>query len=161
MSKKAKPTEIAFEEAPEVKRRAFRTMYNNKEYPKTYEKVSPISETVPDQAMTVTQIVQRFNNGYSVPGGKTPVWMHPDEEEDDLSSLDLSTLDFAERQEIVAMYQQELSDIRARQKAAEQRAKDAAREAMTPKVTVGEKADQSDTSERTQAPQSKKGSKDA
>ena len=48
------------------------------------------SATVPDQAMSVREILVRFANGLGFDSGKVPVWNSPDEIPDNFQHLDLA-----------------------------------------------------------------------
>lgn len=135
-----------------VVRRAFRTLWNSKEFPKRYERPTKPSETVPDMSMSVSQILDRHQKGYPIPAGRVPVWMHPDAEEDDLSSIDMRSLDLAERQEIRESLAKELADLEAKRKAAEKRAAERAIEAKAAKLAKQQEADQGPSAQRTSAP---------
>lgn len=54
--------------------------------------------TVPDQAMTIPEILARYARGLSLENGKIPIYENDDI--DDYSFIDLRKLDFTERQEL-------------------------------------------------------------
>lgn len=64
------------------------------------------SLTIPDQSMSVQDILDRFTRGLPIGGQRVPVY----DELDDLP--DIRTLDLAERQELSERYTQELADFR-------------------------------------------------
>lgn len=64
------------------------------------------SMTVPDQTMSMREILDRFARGLPLGGMKTPIF----DEDDDMP--DMRTLDLAERQELSEMYAEELDGIR-------------------------------------------------
>lgn len=68
------------------------------------------SETVPDQAMSIKEIMTRYAKGLPLGGAKTPTW----DEEDDLP--DLRTLDLEERAELKLLYEAELAEIAQKRK---------------------------------------------
>lgn len=73
------------------------------------------SETVPDQAMSVREILQRYARGLPLTeAGRVPIWAESPED-DDLP--DIKTLDLAERQEIKEAAEAELLTIKKRQNA--------------------------------------------
>lgn len=76
-------------------------------FPPYYEVNEGVSLTVPDQTLTVSQILERYTRGLPL-GGKVPIY----DEEDTLP--DVRTLDLAERQELREQYEEELSLIRRR-----------------------------------------------
>lgn len=67
------------------------------------------SKTVPDQTMSLRQILDRYSRGLPISGGvvKTPIW---DGEDNDLP--DPRTLDLAERQELKESIKQELESLK-------------------------------------------------
>lgn len=69
------------------------------------EKNSGISLTVPDQALSVRQILERYARGLPLGGQRTPVF----DEDDDLP--DVRTLDLSERQEMRERYVEELGEL--------------------------------------------------
>lgn len=81
---------------------------NAHEFAKQYEQPYGIDMTIPDQTLTIRQIVDRFAKGLPVEGAKTPIW----DEDNDLP--DFRTLDLAERQEMAHLYKNELEDIQQR-----------------------------------------------
>lgn len=84
---------------------------NANEFEKTYEKGGGISMTVPDQSMSLKEILDRFARGLPVTGARVPMY----DEEDDMP--DIRTLDLAERQEYAEHFKRELTDIHQRQNA--------------------------------------------
>jgi len=55
-----------------------------------YEKTSGNSETIPDQSLTVRQILDRFTRGLGVPGGKVPYYYGEDVEHPNFDRMDIS-----------------------------------------------------------------------
>ena len=97
-----------------------RTHYNSRFYPKHGEINLEPSMTIPDEAMTIAEIVRRYASGLPLTGGKVPMY----EEEGDMP--DLSKLDLAERQIIIEEAQEEIKAIsdrvnKRKQEAAEYR----------------------------------------
>ena len=82
-----------------------KTSMNAKTFEKNYEKNYGPSLTIPDQTMSIRQILERHSRGLPISGWKEPIW---DGEENDLP--DIRTLDLAERQELAYLYQQELNN---------------------------------------------------
>jgi len=74
-----------------------RTHYTSRYFPKNYEVNNQPSMTIPDEAMTVMEIMQRYASGLPLHGGKIGYY----EGEDGMSSDDLKKLDLAERQQII------------------------------------------------------------
>jgi len=70
------------------------------------------SETVPDQTMTMREILIRYAKGLPIDGEKTPLW-----EEGEGYAKDPETLDLAEREELATQAREELQQINERIKA--------------------------------------------
>lgn len=73
------------------------------------EKNTQPSETVPDQAMSIREILDRYAKGLPLSGARVPVF----DEEDDMP--DVRGLDLAERQEVVERYLEELKILKQRE----------------------------------------------
>lgn len=86
-----------------------KTQYNKDQFSRDGEKNNKPSVTIPDQSMTVKEIMSRFARGLSVTGNKVPVYNGEDDDMPDLSRLDL-----VERQEVLEQVEQEVKDIKAR-----------------------------------------------
>lgn len=82
------------------------TFMNYMEEPYLGELNGMPSETVPDQAMTVREIMERFSRGLPLGGMRIPEY----DEDDDMP--DIRRLDLAERQELRERYEFELKTIR-------------------------------------------------
>lgn len=85
-------------------------MLNASTFPKKYEASKMPSETVPDQTMSIREILTRYARGLPLAGERVPVYS--DDPENDLP--DLQHLDLAERQEILEERKEELEDIKRR-----------------------------------------------
>jgi hypothetical protein len=79
---------------------------NANSFAKNYEKNYGPSLTIPDQTMSIREIVDRYAKGLPIDGARTPIW----DEENDLPNW--RTLDLAERQELAQQYEQELQHIK-------------------------------------------------
>lgn len=86
----------------------FKTNYNANEFRKSYEVNNAPSETVPDQTMTIAQIVERYARGLSYQDYKTPIF---DGEDDILEGVDFKSLDLSEKHDFVDSRRQELRDL--------------------------------------------------
>lgn len=93
-----------------------KTMLNAHEFPKKYEQNTKPSMTVPDQALSVREILSRFARGIPVEQ-HTPIYEDVESPDDFLP--DPRTLDLAERQQYAEMVQEELNHIRSQQQPAE------------------------------------------
>jgi hypothetical protein len=87
-----------------------RNPFNAKEY-KDNEVFTEPSQTVPDQALTIREILKRYASGQPLGGGKEPLY-----EGEDGDGIDPRTLDLAERQELEIAARQELAEIEKRLK---------------------------------------------
>lgn len=92
----------------------FKTPWNNLNHGEGYEVNNMPSETVPDQSMSISEIMSRFAKGLPVGGAK--VAFFEDEEDDLLEGRNPATLDLAEIQEIKDDFQQELQEIKEKYK---------------------------------------------
>jgi len=81
-------------------------------YPKNYEINNDPSETIPDQAMTLSEILRRFASGLPLGGPKVELY---DGGEDDIyDGINPATLDMSERHDMVQNAIQELEEINER-----------------------------------------------
>lgn len=87
-----------------------RNHFNSRYFFKNMEVNSQPSLTVPDQAMTVQELLARFASGLPLSMGKVPQY---DGEEE---MTDLDKLDLAERQEILLAAKKEIVEINERVK---------------------------------------------
>lgn len=69
------------------------------------------SLTIPDQSMSVRELLQRYANGLPLGGSKEPIY-----EGEDGDGIDPRRLDLAERQEMEIAARQELAEIEERLK---------------------------------------------
>lgn len=75
------------------------------------EKDFQASQTIPDQALSVREILQRYANGLPLGGSNEPIY-----EGEDGDGIDPRRLDLAERQELEISARQELAEIEERLK---------------------------------------------
>lgn len=87
-----------------------RTPFNAKEYNDNEVFTEP-SQTVPDQALTIREILKRYASGQPLGGGREPIY-----EGEEGDGIDPRTLDLAERQELEIAARQELAEIEKRLK---------------------------------------------
>ena len=85
---------------------------NAKDFPYLGEVNNQPSETVPDQTMTMREILIRYAKGLPIDGEKTPLW-----EDGEGYAKDPETLDLAEREELATQAREELQQINERIKA--------------------------------------------
>lgn len=70
------------------------------------------SETIPDETMSIREILDRYARGLPLNGMRTPLYQR-EPSFDDLP--DPATMDLAERQELAEMLEAELEDLREKQ----------------------------------------------
>lgn len=95
-----------------------KTYLNRDEFPKKYKVFTMPSETVPDQSMSIRQILDRYARGLPL-DAKTPIW--DDNVDEDNFMPDPRRLDLAERQEFAESAAAELKAVK--EKIAEKRKK--------------------------------------
>lgn len=89
----------------------FQTQYNRKDFPRRHEINTLPSATIPDQTMTIKQIMDRYARGLPLEGVKVPIY-----EGEDSDLPDPKTLDLAERQELKEQYQEELQELKEKER---------------------------------------------
>ena len=87
-----------------------RTIFNASEFNDAEKNTEP-SMTIPDQSMSVRELLQRYAHGLPLAGGKEPIY-----EGEDGDGIDPRRLDLAERQELEILARQELAEIEERLK---------------------------------------------
>lgn len=87
-----------------------RNLFNAHEF-NDAESIFEPSQTIPDQALSVREILQRYANGLSLGGSNEPIY-----EGEDGDGIDPRRLDLAERQELEIAARQELAEIEERLK---------------------------------------------
>lgn len=87
-----------------------RNIFNAKEFNDNEVNNEP-SQTIPDQAMSVRELLSRYANGLPLAGSKEPIY-----EGEDGDGIDPRRLDLAERQELEIAARQELAEIEERLK---------------------------------------------
>jgi hypothetical protein len=95
--------------------RTLKNSGNASNFPYSGEVNNKPSETVPDQTMTMREILTRYAKGLPIDGAKTPLW-----EDGEGYAKDPDTLDLAEREELATAAREELQQINERIKAAQQ-----------------------------------------
>lgn len=99
-----------------------KNMLNAKDFPKQGEVFTMPSMTVPDQSLTVRELMDRFARGLPLGGAKVPIWEGEDDNTPDFSKMDLSEIEDYQLQ-----VQAELEEIRERMNAKSKKA-DSAKE---------------------------------
>ena len=87
-----------------------RNIFNAKEFNDNQSNFGP-SLTIPEQALSIRQILERYATGHSLGGGKEPIY-----EGEDGDGIDPRRLDLAERQELEIQARRELAEIEERLK---------------------------------------------
>lgn len=83
----------------------FKTQYNAHLFPKNYEENNLPSATIPDQSLSVKDILQRYANGLPLGGAKVPVYNGED------YIPDLDRLDLAERAALIESNAQRILEM--------------------------------------------------
>lgn len=119
MSKKLTTTQQQVINDLKEKARSITNQANYKMPPGT--KITMPSETVPNQSMTVAEMVSRYNSGLPMTGQKVPMYFEGDSPLPDISNMDL-----ADAQAITEQIADKLVDLKARIEQAKQDAAKAA-----------------------------------
>jgi len=94
-----------------MQNQSFQTTFHRHEV--AGEKNNLPSATVPDQTMSLRELISRYARGLPINGVKVPIYdEHP--EDDDLP--DPRTLDLAEREELALQYAEELANLKEQYK---------------------------------------------
>lgn len=112
-------TETGQVSAVDIAQSYVRTHYNNDTIPKKREYNSGISKTIPNQAMTVKELIARFASGLPVALGKAPIYEGDDENMTDLDAMDRIELHNYVKELKEAKYKAEQRVTAARTKAEE------------------------------------------
>jgi len=91
-----------------------KTRYNSEEFPKNYERNTQPSKTIPDQSMSVKEIMERHARGLPTAGERVPVYFGEDEDMPDLKKMDLAEIQ--ELKENAALQVTQLQDKLQEQK---------------------------------------------
>lgn len=92
-----------------------KTQYNAKEFPNYYEENRQPSMTIPDQTLSLHELLVRHARGLPVSGNDMEPLYHGEEELPDLKKMDLSEIhdlktavknDISEKQELLAQHQE-------------------------------------------------------
>ena len=74
-----------------------KTQYNRKDHEARGETNTKPSMTIPDQTMSIPELIRRYANGQSLGGVKTPIY----EENDILNGRPFASFDLSEQHDIV------------------------------------------------------------
>lgn len=97
-----------------------RTPYSTS--PTTGEKVTQPSMTVPDQSMTISEILRRFGSGLPLGGQRVEFY---EGEEDMFDGINPATLDITEKEAIIQERVNELAELQKKQKHQSKKQKEA------------------------------------
>lgn len=89
----------------------FRHQFNAKSFPSDHEKRRTPSQTIPDQTMSLSEILKRYTKGISfddLSSGRVQLWSG----DGDDFSLDISHLDKADQEQFKADAREELENLR-------------------------------------------------
>lgn len=86
----------------------FKTPYNADNFPKEAEENDEPSMTIPDESMSVREIMNRYAKGLPLMGQRVPMY----DSENEIDLPDLTGKDLAEIQEIREQVQQEIYSIK-------------------------------------------------
>lgn len=128
----------------------FKTQYNAKAFPDPGEKNNLPSETIPDQSMSISEILRRFAQGLPIDGARVSEY---DEGEDILEGVNWQTLDLAEKAVFVDNVKAELAYLQKNYDQEQKRKKQAAA------IEYQEKKKAKEAAENTPTPQSEEGNK--
>lgn len=102
---------IKIQKKKENKIMKIKNTLNYHTFEQKHEKNSKPSLTVPDQTMSIRELLRRYASGLPLEGHKEPIY-----EGEDGDGIDPRRLDLAERQELEIQARQELAEIEERLK---------------------------------------------
>lgn len=87
----------------------FKNHYNRDKFPDTGEVNDQPSETVPDQSMSIPEILRRYAAGLHIGGSRNPIYEGDDD--DILGGVDPRKLDLSEREQLKRDLREELENL--------------------------------------------------
>ena len=87
----------------------FKTPYNKHLFPTIGEKNTKPSMTIPDQAMSIPEMIRRYASGLPLGGARVPMY-DENPEEDILGGRNFLTLDLSEQNDIIRQAKTEYFD---------------------------------------------------
>jgi len=90
-----------------------KTQFNQEEFQKNYEKNTLPSMTIPNQAMSIPELIRRYASGLPLGGSRVPFY-DENPEEDLLGGRNWNTFDLSEQNDIIKGYKQDYEDTIAR-----------------------------------------------
>lgn len=97
------------------------TPFNRKEHGERGETTNKPSMTIPDQTMSIPELMRRYANGQTLGGSKVPVY---DGDEDILNGVNWQSLDLSEKAAYMKEFANELKDHKKQINASKQPAKE-------------------------------------
>lgn len=94
-------------ETGEIVRPRYKNTGNAQLFPSKGEVNNEPSKTIPDQTMTISEMIERHSKGLPIDGGKVPIYNG-----EDYPFKDTTNMDLAERQEYLESLADELVDLR-------------------------------------------------
>lgn len=97
----------------------FKTQWNGVETEnKRFERVGTVSKTIPDQTMSVAEIMHRYAKGLPISGERVPVYHGDEEFIPDIKTLDLSEIEDMkiQAQNTIAAERKKIADLEAERK---------------------------------------------
>lgn len=91
----------------------FKTGYSNRKDLHHGELNKLPSMTIPDQTMSVAEILSRYARGLPITGERVPIY---NGEDDPLDGIDISKMDYAEREELLNNVKSEVNEIKSKYK---------------------------------------------
>lgn len=98
----------------------FKSHYNSKEFKRDDEVNNQPSKTVPDQAMSVREIMDRYAKGLPIEEGRVPLYEEDDDPEID-SMPDMRTLDISEQREYLEEVKKQNKELQLKYQREQQR----------------------------------------
>jgi hypothetical protein len=88
----------------------FRQPYDYTTHSKDYEKNTQPSKTIPDQTMSIPELIRRYASGLPLGGARVPMY-EDDPEQDILNGRNWSSLDLTEKHDFIRSAQMEVEHI--------------------------------------------------
>lgn len=86
----------------------FKTPYNSNEFPIKAEKNKMPSKTIPDQTMSIKEILIRHSRGLPISGGKMPIY-----EGEDNAMPDMDRMELTDKMDLIQNNRDEIKRIQA------------------------------------------------
>ena len=91
-----------------MKETKFKNHFNASDFQNDNETSDKPSMTIPDQTLSIPEIMERFARGLPLGGANVELW---EGEDDELDGVDLKTLDLSERYDLVKRRKEELEKL--------------------------------------------------